>query len=132
MNAIIAYPKYYRKAGRCVKVVSPVETRTIILPPEASAAERFSSNYPDVDRLLQALKEYQETDLQTWTDFLSTFYTSISDERSEQQKRVKAELKDLATPKPPIPPPDRPVYPAKAKTVSEQNEVWQNMKHEQE
>lgn len=93
------YPKYYRKAGRCVKVISPLESRTIILPPAVPAAERFSDKYPTAERLQEEVKDFQEVTEQTWKEFLFTFYATVSDERSEQQKRVKEELRELSKPK---------------------------------
>ena len=93
------YPKYYRKAGRCVKVISALESRTIILPPAVPAAERFSDRYPTADRLQEDIKDFQEVTEQMWKDFLFTFYATVSDERTEQHKRVREELMALTKPK---------------------------------
>ncbi|HEY3406445.1 MAG TPA: hypothetical protein VGK59_23820 [Ohtaekwangia sp.] len=93
-TAQATYPKYFRKNGKCVKVLSPTETRTIILPPDATAAERFSS-YPAAERLAEDLKTFSEVVPEVWTDFLRGFYSAIADERFEDSKRIKKEIHEL-------------------------------------
>jgi hypothetical protein len=82
MNTQAEYPKFYRKDGKCVKVASATETRTIILPPESRVAERYSTTYPTADRLLESLAGLEEVTEQTFKEFLFTFYQSVNHERS--------------------------------------------------
>jgi hypothetical protein len=78
-----SFPKYFRKEGRCVKVVSQTETRTVILPPDRSVAERYSSAFPDYERLLESLQGLEEVSEEIFRDFLFTFYQSVNQERQK-------------------------------------------------
>lgn len=76
------YPKYYRKAGKCVKVVNPTETRTIILPPDVRAAERFTTTWPTPERMQAYIQGMDVTTEEEFKSFLFTFYKSIRDEHN--------------------------------------------------
>lgn len=75
------YPSYYRNQGRIVKVVSDTETRTIILPPDSTISERFTTRYPNANLLQQDLKNMLESDERKWKEFIFTFYQNIEAER---------------------------------------------------
>lgn len=85
------FPVYYRKAGKCIKVVSPTETRTIILPPERIVPERFSTIYPARERLIEELLDYTLTDAITWRSFFFTFAQAVQAEREKANKSTMVE-----------------------------------------
>lgn len=77
----VTYPKYYRKDGTAMKVVSPTEVKIIILPPERPVAERYSSTYPTAERLKETLAAMQEISEQDWKSFYFTFCQAVGEER---------------------------------------------------
>lgn len=79
-QAIPAYPQFYRNKGRCLKVISPTETRTIVLPPDSLVPERFTTNYPSAERLTEALQGFTQVEEITYKDFQVTFYKELSAE----------------------------------------------------
>jgi hypothetical protein len=86
------FPYYFRKAGRCIKVISEKETITIVLPNESLMPERYSTTYPSVERLRAHLSHFDQTTEQIFIDFQNTFYAQVSDERmKELAKKEKAD-----------------------------------------
>lgn len=75
------YPRYYRKEGTAMKVVSPTQVKIIILPPERPVAERYSSTYPTAERLKETLTSMQEITEQDWKSFYYTFCQAVEKER---------------------------------------------------
>ena len=74
------YPKFYRKEGKCVKVVSDTETRTIILPPDAKVPERYSTAFPSRTRLEETLAGLEEVPAEIFKNFTFTFYQQVHHE----------------------------------------------------
>lgn len=93
------FPSYYRKAGRCMKVLSPTEMRTIILPPDSLVAERFTSRYPDLERLTEQLKGSEECTAEKFKEFLTTFYSEVDSERNELNKWTAMNWTGVVQPK---------------------------------
>lgn len=87
-TVIQTYPKYYRRAGRCIKVVSEKETRTIILPPDSMYPERFTSRYPTIERMNEELAHCEECDENKFKEFLFTFYQRVEAERQLMNSKV--------------------------------------------
>ncbi len=83
------YPKYFRRSGRCIKVISPTETRTIILPPDSLVPERYTTRYPSKERLAEDLQHCEECDENKFKEFLFSFYQRVADERAIANKIVK-------------------------------------------
>jgi hypothetical protein len=76
----MSYPKYYRKNGRCLKVLSPTEALQITLPPDFIVPLR--SQYPYPDRLQEELRGFEEVNADTWESFSYSFYAQVDKERS--------------------------------------------------
>lgn len=95
MDKSTAYPVYYRRAGKIIKVVSPVQARVIILPPDVAVAERFTSTYPSEARLKEELEGMQLVQEPTWRAFLDTFYSDVVDERQAFHRTWRQEIADL-------------------------------------
>jgi hypothetical protein len=87
------FPKYYRRAGKCIKVVSATETRTIILPPESMVPERYTTRYPSKERLEKDLENFEECDEKKFKEFLFSFYQRVADERQLANQIFEQSLK---------------------------------------
>jgi len=75
------YPKYYRKAGKCVKVSHEngvLLGRSIELQPQASVPLR--SLIPP-SRLEAELANMEQCNQEIWKNFLFTFYQQVQQER---------------------------------------------------
>lgn len=75
------FPAYYRKAGKCIKVMGPTQARVIILPPESMVPERFTSSYPSSERLAEEIAGMNASSEQEFKSFLITFYQGVAAER---------------------------------------------------
>jgi hypothetical protein len=75
------YPAYFRKSGKCIKLLSPTRARVIVLPPDADVPERFTSTYPSEKRLLEDIQGFEQVDGDKFKDFLFTFYQGVDKER---------------------------------------------------
>lgn len=75
------YPRFYRKAGTCVRQDGPTETWSITLKQDSKVPCRWHTTYPSPDRLQQELRGYDLVDVQIFKDFLTTFYQEVAAER---------------------------------------------------
>jgi hypothetical protein len=105
MNNTTTYPQYYRRAGKIMKVVSPVQAKVIILPPDAAAAERFTTTYPSEARMKEELSGMELVEEPTWRSFLDTFHSEVIEERLalnrlKRQENTKRELAAMVAAKP--------------------------------
>lgn len=89
------YPQYYQRAARVIKVVSPTEMRTILLPPESLVPERFTSRYPSAARLQEELDllHANPSDEHKYQEYLFTFYQKVDAER-EALNRYRQKMID--------------------------------------
>lgn len=94
-----AYPQYYRRAGKIMKVVDPTHTKIIILPPDAAVAERFTTTYPSEARLKEELAGMEPVEEPTWRSFLATFYSEVTEERMALNRIWRKEMAELASEK---------------------------------
>ena len=78
-----AYPKYYRKDGRCVRQDAPTSTWTIGLPPEFKVPVRFPTEYPSAERLEADLKSFTPSTAEEFKSFVATFYQQVGHERQQ-------------------------------------------------
>lgn len=77
------YPQFYRKAGTCMRVDSPLEAWIITLPPEKKVACRHHAIYPSAERLQEALRTFEPADAGTFKSFLATLYQAVAEERDK-------------------------------------------------
>jgi hypothetical protein len=80
------YPKYYRKNGRCLKVLSEKEALKITLPPDYVVALR--TIITGADRVQEELHDFEEATATLWEDFSATFRAQILEE-----KRIKNQVR---------------------------------------
>jgi hypothetical protein len=78
------YPKYYRKNGRCLKVLSPTEALQITLPPDFIVPLR--SQFPHPERLQEELREFEEVPSDVWDNFNYSFYHQVQKERESKNQ----------------------------------------------
>jgi len=83
------YPKFFRKAGRCIRVDSDTKTWTIILPPEMKVASRYFTEYPSAERLQEELKYFEEVDADTFKSFFFTFCQCVAGEREAVNQKIQ-------------------------------------------
>lgn len=74
------YPRYYRKDGKCIKVISPTEGRIIELAPQVRIPLR--SIITEKDRLDKELEGMTACDSETFKNFLFTFYKQVKEEHA--------------------------------------------------
>lgn len=77
------YPQFYRKAGTCMRVDSPLEAWIITLPPEKKVACRHHAIYPSAERLQEQLRNFEPADAGTFKSFLATLYQAVAEERDK-------------------------------------------------
>lgn len=85
------YPRYYRKAGTCVRQDGPTETWSITLPPDSKVPCRWHSTHPSSERLQQELNGFEPADAEIFKDFLVTFYQGVAAERAKRNKKLAEE-----------------------------------------
>jgi hypothetical protein len=83
------YPLYYRKSGRCIKLLSDKQFQIIVLPPDRPDAERFTTTLPDSSRLASYLDGFEQVEEVTWKEFL---YTFLLQAQAELQLIIKTQL----------------------------------------
>jgi hypothetical protein len=76
----MTYPKFYRKAGTCVKQINELQARVIILPPESTVPERMTSTFPTKYRLAEYLEGFNEVDESEYKQFGMSFYIALENE----------------------------------------------------
>jgi len=80
------FPKYYRKAGICVQVIDATKTYTIKLVPQVIRPERMTTIWPNKDRLIDTLKEFDEVEETVFNEFEKSFLIQILPEHEQRMK----------------------------------------------